>query len=261
MRTIKVNVDKPHFMINPTNCSDMSIASQGIGDQGSITDFSSYFHTVNCAPLPFKPRMVVREVGSRRTTRRAANPRMQFDLRTRTGDANIRSLAVTLPPAYAIDQRHLGNICSEKELAADHCAGRTPIGRAWTATPLLDERLEGLVYAVSGSGGLPKLAFVLDGQVSLLPRAETSTIAGKGGSGKLRTEVPVIPDAPIGHFRLTVFGGKRGYLTHTRDICAQPPVTKIAYVAQSGRNRSEEAKVSAAGCGKRRAPSPKGRRR
>jgi hypothetical protein len=261
MRTIKVNIDKPSFMINPTNCAEMSIASQGIGDQGSITDFSSFFHTVNCAPLRFKPRMVVREVGNRRATRRAANPRMQFDLRTRNGDANIRSLTVTLPRAYAIDQRHLGNICSEKELATNRCAGRTPIGRAWTETPLLDERLEGLVYAVSGSGGLPKLAFVLDGQVSLLPRAETSTTASKGGSGKLKTTVPVVPDAPIGHFRLTVFGGKSGYLAHTRDICAQPPVTKIDYVAQNGRTYSEKAKVSAAGCGKGRAPNARGTRR
>jgi hypothetical protein len=161
---------------------------------------------------------------------------------------------VTLPAAYAIDQRHLGNICSEKELAATRCAGRTPIGRAWTATPLLDDRLEGLVYAVSGSGGLPKLAFVLDGQVDLIPRAETTTIARKGGAGNLKTTVPVVPDAPIGHFRLTVFGGKSGYLTHTRNICAQPPVTKTEYVAQNGRAHSENAKVSATGCGKRRAP-------
>jgi hypothetical protein len=256
MRTIKVNIDKPNFMINPTNCADMNIASQGIGDQGSVTNFSSFFHTVNCAPLRFKPKMVVREIGSRRTTRRSANPRMQFDLRTRPGDANIRTLSVTLPSAYAIDQRHLGNICSEKELAADRCAGRTPIGRAWTATPLLDERLEGLVYAVSGSGGLPKLAFVLDGQVDLLPRAETLTIAGRGGSGRLKTTVPVIPDAPVGHFRLTVFGGKSGYLTHTRDICGKPPVTRIDYVAQSGRTHSEGAKVLASGCGKKRKAPP-----
>ena len=92
---------------------------------------------------------------------------------------------------------------------------------------------------------------MLDGQVNLLPRAETTTIAGKGGSGKLRTKVPVIPDAPIGHFRLTVFGGKTGYLTHTRDICARAPVTKIDYVAQSGRTYSQKAKVGADGCGKR----------
>ena len=29
MRTIKVNIDKPNFMINPTNCGPSSIDSQG----------------------------------------------------------------------------------------------------------------------------------------------------------------------------------------------------------------------------------------
>jgi hypothetical protein len=251
MRSIQVNIDKPQFTINPTNCyTPFTVDSQGIGDQGTITDFSSYFNAVNCTTLPFKPKMTVKQIG-RKGTKRATNPQMQFDLTTRPGDANIKTLSVTLSSAFAIDQRHLGNICSEKELAATRCAGRTPIGRAWTVTPLLDERLEGLVFAVSGSGGLPKLAFVLDGQVNLLPRAETTTIARKSGAGSLKTSVPVVPDAPIGHFRLTVFGGKSGYLSHTRDICAQAPVTKIDYVAQSGKAYSEKAKVSAAGCGKR----------
>ena len=35
MRTIKVNIDRPNFMINPTHCGNMSIASRGIGDQGT----------------------------------------------------------------------------------------------------------------------------------------------------------------------------------------------------------------------------------
>ena len=36
--------------------------------------------------------------------------------------------------------------------------------------------LSGPVYAVSGSGGLPRLAFLLDGQVDLVPRADTRTV-------------------------------------------------------------------------------------
>ena len=44
MRSIQVNIDKPNFMINPTNCSPFSVDSQGIGDQGTVADFSSYFH-------------------------------------------------------------------------------------------------------------------------------------------------------------------------------------------------------------------------
>ena len=155
---------------------------------------------------------------------------------------------MTLSNAFEIDQRHLGNICSEKELAANQCAGRTPIGKATTTTPLLDQPLSGPVYAVSGSGGLPRLAFILNGQVNLVPRADTETVEG----GRLQTTVPVVPDAPIGHFRLTVFGGKTGYLINTRDICAHTPVAKVAYTAQNGKTRTESVKVKAA-CGKKKA--------
>jgi hypothetical protein len=154
---------------------------------------------------------------------------------------------VTLSSAFEIDQRHLGNICSEKELAANQCAGRTPIGKAMTKTPLLDQPLSGPVYAVSGSGGLPRLAFILNGQVNLVPRADTETV-----KGRLKTTVPVVPDAPIGHFHMTVFGGKSGYLINTRDICRHVPVAKIDYTGQNGKTRSEAIKVKAA-CGKSKA--------
>jgi hypothetical protein len=248
MRSIQVSIDKPNFMINPTNCDQHSIDSQGIGDQGTVADFSSNFHAVNCYSLGFKPKMTVRQVG-RKATKRSSNPQLQFDLTTRPGDANIKSLSVTLSSALAIDQRHLGNICSEKELIEKNCAGRTPIGKATTTTPLLDQPLSGPVFAVSGGGGLPRIAFILDGQVDLIPRAETRTIT-KSGAGELQTTVPVIPDAPIGHFHLTVFGGKTGYLVNTRDLCAKAPITKVHYTAQNGKTRSESVKVKAS-CGKK----------
>ena len=50
--------------------------------------------------------------------------------------------------------------------------------------------------------------------------------------------MPVVPDAPIGHFRLTVFGGKTGYLINTRDICRHTPVIRVDYTAQNGKTRS-----------------------
>jgi hypothetical protein len=238
MRSIQVNLDKPNFMINPTNCAPMSVGSQGIGDQGALTSFSSYFQAINCDNLPFEPIFSVRESGGRKSTLRGKNPALRFDLRTRPGDANIKTLAVTLPPAYAIDQRHLANICSERELTATNCAGRAAIGTATTDTPLLDQPLSGPVYAVSGGGGLPRLAFVLNGQVSLRPRAESKSIAGA-----LKTTVPVVPDAPIGHFVFNLSGGKQGYLQNTRNTCAKPVKVKVDYTAQSEKTFSKSVKV------------------
>ena len=65
MRSIQVNIDKPDFMINPTSCAPSSVASQGIGDQGTVADFSSYFQASNCPYLPFKPAMTIRQVGAK----------------------------------------------------------------------------------------------------------------------------------------------------------------------------------------------------
>ena len=194
MRSIQVNINKPNFMINPTNCSPFSVASEGVGDQGTAVAFSSYFHAVNCSTLPFAPKMSITQLGGHKATERSKDPSLAIELNTRPGDANIKSLSVTLPKAFEIDQRHLGNICDRSELASDQCAGRQPIGEATTNTPLLEKPLKGPVYAVSGFGLLPHLAFILGGQVTLMPEAESSSVQ----DGRLKTVVPVVPDAPIG---------------------------------------------------------------
>jgi hypothetical protein len=232
LRSIQVNIDRPSFMINPTNCSAFSVDSQGIGDQGTSADFSSPFQVVNCASLKFKPRMTVTQLGGRRQTKRSRDPVLRFDLHTRPGDANIKSVDITLPKAFAIDQRHLGNLCSRAELARNHCAGRQPMGTVVTNTPLLDQPLTGPAYAVSGFGKLPHLAFILAGQVTLIPEAESTSVKG----GFLKTTVPVVPDAPIGHFSLTLFGGKRGYITNTRDLCIAPATSTVEFEGQNGKS-------------------------
>ncbi len=231
MRSIQVNIDKPDFTINPTNCSPFTVDSQGIGDQGTVTDFSSYFQVVNCASLRFKPKMTIRQIGGKAATKRAKDPRLQFALTTRKGDANIKSIAVTLPSAFEIDQRHLGNICSKAQLEKEHCAGRQSIGVATTESPLLDDPLSGPVYAVSGYGKLPHVVFILGGQVTIIPEAETVSIKG----GHLQTTVPVVPDVPIGRFRFTLSGGKRGYLINTRDICRTTPIIQLVFTGQNGK--------------------------
>jgi hypothetical protein len=238
LRMIRVNLNRSKFIINPTNCDPMAVHSEGVGDEGTAAGFDSYFHAVNCFALGFRPKITITKAG-RGSSNRGGNPSLQFDLRTRSGDANVKSLSVTLPNAFEIDQEHLGNICTEKELAATQCAGRQKIGDATTTTPLLDQPLSGPVYAVSGSGGLPRLAFILDGQVNLLPRAETKT----GKQQRLRTTVPIVPDAPIGDFHLTILGGGHGYLSNTRNLCVHVPVVSVAYEAQNGKTYSQRVKV------------------
>jgi hypothetical protein len=244
IRSIAVDINRSNFMINPTNCSEFHSLSEGVGDQGTAVTFASPFIAVNCATLPFKPKMRVAQLGGPKLSRRSADPSLRFDLRTRSGDANLRSIAVTLPKAFEIDQAHLGNICSKAELESKLCAGRQPIGTVKTETPLLETPLEGPAYAVSGFGGLPHVVFILAGQVTVLPEGETKTVHG----GNLRTEVSVVPDVPIGHFRLTLFGGKHGYISNTRSLCANPTASTIEYQAQNGKSMVQKVPTKAA-CG------------
>jgi hypothetical protein len=243
MRSIQVNLDRQNFTINPTNCSAFAISSQGIGDQGTVADFSSYFHAVNCITLGFNPTMTIRQLGGSKATGRSDNPGLRFDLRTRHGDANIKSVAVTLPNAFEIDQRHLGNICSKRQLETEQCAGRHPIGRVVTETPLLDAPLKGPAYAVSGFGKLPHVVFILRGQVTLMPEGESSAV-----HGHLKTVVKPVPDAPIGHFRFDLKGGKDGYIANTRNLCRGGVVANVRLNGQNGKVQKLSVPVKTA-CG------------
>jgi hypothetical protein len=238
MRSIQVHIDRPEFTLNPTNCSNFSVDSQGIGDQGTVADFFSPFHAVNCARLAFKPRMTVRQLGGKDQTKRTKNPRLRFDLHTRKGDANIKTVAVTLSKAFQIDQSHLFNLCSKSQLLAERCRGRQSMGHVWVKSPLLDEPLEGPAYAVSGYGKLPHLVFILDGQVTVMPQAESSSV----NKGQLRTVVPIVPDVPVGHFRLTLLGGSKGYLVNSSNLCRRAGRITVSYVGQNGRHRTQRVK-------------------
>jgi hypothetical protein len=236
MRSIQVNLDRKKFTINPTNCAGLSINSQGIGDQGTIAEFSSYFHAVNCNTLGFQPKMTMRQLGGRKQTRRSQNPAIEFKLITRKGDANIKSVAVTLPQAFEIDQGHLGKICSKSQLEKTQCAGSQAIGKATTRTPLLEAPLSGPAFAVSDFGKLPHVVFLLNGQVPLRPEVVSKSVKG----GHLKAMVQTVPDAPIGTFTLKLFGGKVGYLVNTRNLCASPTKTKVDFVGQNGKTLTQQ---------------------
>ncbi|MGA8745831.1 MAG: hypothetical protein WB507_08200 [Solirubrobacterales bacterium] len=246
IRSIQVNVNKPNFMINPTNCSEFHTTSEGVGDQGTAVSVASPFIAVNCMTLGFDPKMAIAQLGGHKFTARGKDPALQFDLNTTAGDANLKSVSVTLPKAFEIDQAHLGNLCSRSQLEREHCAGRQPIGFVKDETPLLEKPLEGPAYAVSGfSNGksvLPHIAFILGGQVTVVPQAESMTLGG----GRLKTVVPVIPDVPIGHFRFTLLAGAHGYISNTESLCAAKPIVAVTLNGQNGKTLTQQVRTKTA---------------
>ena len=188
--------------------------------------------------------MTITQLGGHKFTARGKDPSLQFDLNTTAGDANIKSVSVTLPKAFEIDQEHLGNLCSKAQLENEHCAGRQPIGTVIDETPLLEHPLEGSAYAVTGLGGgvLPHVVFILGGQVTVMPEGESKTVNG----GELKTDDPDRPrraDRPLPPHPLRRQAGLSG--EHPEPLRA-PIVSSVQLNGQNGKTLTQQVKAKTA---------------
>ena len=58
VRDIRVNLDRPNWTLNPTNCEAMSVAGVAHGAAGASTNLSNRFQVGGCGELAFKPQAV-----------------------------------------------------------------------------------------------------------------------------------------------------------------------------------------------------------
>jgi len=165
---------------------------------------------------------------------RTDKPQFVFRVVVRPGDANIRSAAVNLPPVVLIDPTALGDICPRRDLEADDCAGHRRLGTARVRSPAYAGGLEGPVYPVSGFGGLPRLAYLLDGPADILLEGR---IVSRGG--RIQAGVEDVPNVRFDSFELRIEGGGPGYLVLSRDICAASPTADARFRSQDGQVSSQ----------------------
>jgi hypothetical protein len=228
LRSIRVNLDRPGFALNPTNCSALSVNARVLGDQGGTAALSNHFQVANCGTLPFGPKLDLQLSGS---TRRSGNPALHATVTARPGEANISSAVVTLPHTEFLDNAHIKSPCTRVQFAASACPASTVIGHARAETPLLAKALEGPVYLRSSSHKLPDVVATLHGQIDIeLDGRITAT------HGRLRTHFENVPDAPVSTFTLNLIGGKKGLLENgaVENICSAPQVATMRMTGQNG---------------------------
>jgi hypothetical protein len=232
-RTLHVDLDRPGFALNPTSCALKATEATLTSTEGAVAKPSSPFAAVNCARLPFKPKLSFRLFGG---TRRGAHPRLRAVLRGRPGDANIAGASVALPRSEFLDQGHIKTVCTRVQFAAHDCPAGSIYGHATAKTPLFDETLSGPVYLRSSSHPLPDLVVALKGPDSLPIEVE---LAGRVDSvnGGIRNTFEVVPDAPVSRFVLSMQGGKKGLLVNSTNLCAEVHRATAKFTAQNGRKR------------------------
>jgi hypothetical protein len=247
VRDIRVSLDRPNFTLNPTSCAPMSIGVDVRGAGGESASVSNRFQVGGCRELGFKPRVALRLFGG---TRRGAYQGLRAVVRPKPGDANIGRTVVRFPRSAFVAQEHIRTVCTRVQWAADACPKGSIYGRAIAYSPLLDYPLRGNVYLRSSDNELPDAVADLRGPAHQPVRFELA-IRNDSVKGALRNTVQNAPDAPVSYFRLQLFGGKKGLIVNSRNICTKNNKATVAMGAQNGRRARVRPRLHNKRCAKK----------
>jgi hypothetical protein len=232
LREADVIVDRPNFMLNPTDCSAQQMTGRVSSTEGAVATPSAPFGVAGCKGLPFKPSLSFKLKGKK--TNRGGHPALRAVLKARPGDANIGRIQVALPHSEFIDQAHFQTICTRVQFAAKSCPAGSVYGHVTARSPLLDYPLQGPVYLRSSSHELPDLVAVVRG-----PDAHPIEVNAVGRldsvNGGIRATFTTFPDVPLSKAVLEMQGGKKGLFVNSRDVCRFPGKAKVSFGAQSGK--------------------------
>jgi hypothetical protein len=245
LRDIRAYVDRPEFVLNPTDCTATSTASTVLGsgldfvseaDDNPIT-VASRFQAADCAALSFAPQLSMKLTGG---TRRAAFPKFSAHLAMNgIGESGIQSAQVTLPKSEYIANAHFVTICTRvqfKEGAGNgaNCPAGSIYGHAKASTPILGEPLEGPVFlrANGGERNLPDLVVALhNAQVDF----DLVGFVDSAKGGGLRNTFVAAPDAPVSSFDIELEGGSKGLFENSVNLCAKKHFATADFVGQNGK--------------------------
>lgn len=229
LRSIRVSLNRPNFILNPTNCDPFAFNAQITGDQGALVELSEHLQVANCRSLPFSPKLGVRLSGAHTHN---GNPALTTTVTSQPGEANIASTTVTLSHSEFLDNAHIRDPCLRSQFAEDSCPPASLIGFAKAETPLLEKPLEGPVYlrANGGERKLPDIVAALRGQINIDLVGFVDSV-----HGQIRTKFANIPDAPISSFTLSLAGGSKGLLVNSTNLCNSPQHVDVRMVGQNGK--------------------------
>jgi hypothetical protein len=248
LRDIRVYIDKPKFMVNPTSCDPANVTSTLTGAGARFSDPSddqsasavSYYQVSNCSALGFGPKLSLTLRGG---NKRGDYPTLKAVASPLPGDTNIGKATVTLPPRLFLAQEHLDTVCTPRQFNVHACPPGSVYGHATAITPLMDEPMTGPVYLRSNNSerSLPDLVAAISGrqvEIDVLGKIDSY----KGG---LRARFDVLPDAPVTRFTMSLRGGKKGIIANATNVCANPQIAKAVFVGQSNATRVLQVPVKA----------------
>jgi hypothetical protein len=261
LREIDTVIERPEFMVNPTNCDPQEFTGtaygtappgqNGVGGVESEAGISSHFQVGACQALKFDPKFSVSTSGkTSRANGASLTAKVAYPSVPQGTDADIGSVKVELPKQLPSRLKTLQKACTAAQFEADPagCPPESLIGHAVVHTPLLPVALEGPAIFVSHGGeAFPSLEVVLQGDGVTVDLIGTTFISKAGITS---TTFKTVPDQPFSTFELTLPEGPYSALTANGNLCKQSLVMPTVFTGQNGAVLKESTKIAITGCPK-----------
>jgi hypothetical protein len=260
VRTVNVLVNKPGFIVDPTNCEQLSVSSTVTGSQGAKVSLSRPFAVEGCKSLAFKPVFSASTAGK---ASKADGASLDVKVSYPKGsEANIRSVKTSLPLQLPSRLTTLQKACVAAVFEANpaSCPAESAVGVARAVSPILPVELKGPAYLVShGNEKFPNLVIVLQGdgvRVNLVGDTDIK-------HGITTTTFKSVPDDPVSSFEVFLPEGKFSILgtylpvKDNYDLCGHKLVMPTEIVGQNGAVIRQNTAIAVTGCKAAKKPKAK----
>lgn len=255
IRALMVSVNRPGFVVNPTNCATQQITAEVEG-MHTTARVASPFTLTGCSRLPFSPSVSASAPGKVSIARGAG-----FEMKiTEPGGvrANISAIEGVFPSQLSARLKSVEQACLQATLDSNpaSCPAGSRIGDAVVRTPLFRNPLSGPTYLVSrGTAARPEIVIILQGESVVLELAGALKITS---SHALIFSIGNVPDAPISSLQVNLPAGPGAVLgandlsKATGSLCDKRLVLKMNVTGQNGVVVKAAPRVSITGCPKAR---------
>ncbi len=254
IRSIAVTVDRPQFILNPTNCNPLMVTGEETSTLGQTAPLSGHFEVGACQGLKFTPQFTVSTTGSTSKAKGASlSVKVAYPKGSLGTQANIGRVDLQLPKQLPARLSTLQKACTEAQFNTNPagCPVASMIGTAKAITPLLSSPLTGPAILVShGGAAFPDVEFLLQGEGVMIVLDGKTQIK----KGITYSHFETVPDQPITTFETTFPQGSYSVLATNlpasakNSLCGQVLTLPTTLTAQNGIVITQNTKATVTGC-------------
>jgi hypothetical protein len=258
VRSMTVDVNRPNYILNPTNCSEFQTESTvtpvtGPGAaNGTAVLVKSPFQAEGCSALAFKPTLGASTSGK---ANKANGASLVTTMTQAPGQSNIKSVLVQLPKQLPSRLTTLQKACLAATFEQNpySCAKESFVGTASAVTPVLPNVMTGPAILVSHAGEeFPSLELVLEADnVRVIVEGKTHI-----KSGITTTNFASTPDVPVSSITVSLPLGPFSALAVERtegpkktNLCTEKLVMPTTITGQNGVVVKQQTIIAPTQCG------------